>query len=91
MIALRPARKERLDEIAKATNRSEEEIVEEAISSYPDEAAPQGSEHDAQLAALRQELAPALEAIERGEGVPFDAATLKAEGRRRMASRSEAG
>jgi putative addiction module CopG family antidote len=43
------------------------------------------SERTRQLEALRQEIQPALDRLDRGEGKPFNVEAIKAEGRRLLA------
>lgn len=47
-------------------------------------------ERERRLEALREELRPALEQLDRGEREPMDAEAIKAEGRRQLAERGKA-
>jgi antitoxin ParD1/3/4 len=46
-------------------------------------------EREDRLRALRREITPALEQLDRGEGKPLDAEAIKARGRRRLAAETE--
>jgi len=43
-------------------------------------------EREARLQALRDDILPALEQLDRGEGEPLDAEAIKAKGRQRLAA-----
>lgn len=68
-------------EIASGRYRSEEDLVCEGLRLL--------RERERRLRALRQDVEPALEQLDRGEGEPLDAERIKARGRRGLAARGK--
>jgi antitoxin ParD1/3/4 len=63
------------EEVASGKYRSEEEVVCAGLRLL--------REREARLQALRNDVLPALEQLDRGEGQPLDAESIKARGRKR--------
>lgn len=70
------------DEVASGKYRSEEEVVCAALRLL--------REREARLQALRDEILPALEELDRGEGRPLDVEAILAWGRQRLAATGRA-
>jgi antitoxin ParD1/3/4 len=68
-------------EIASGKYRSEEDLVCEGLRLL--------RERERRLQALREEIGPALEQLDRGEGKPLNAEEIKARGRKRLAARGK--
>lgn len=68
-------------EIASGRYQSEEDVVREGLRLL--------RERDRRLQALREDIQPALEQLDRGEGEPLDAESIKARGRKRLAARGK--
>jgi antitoxin ParD1/3/4 len=68
-------------EIASGRYGSEDDVICEALRLL--------RERDERLEALRADIRPALEQLERGEGKPLDGDAIKARGRQRLAAKSE--
>ncbi len=68
-------------ELASGKYQSEEDMVCAGLQLLRD--------RDARLRALRQDVRPALEQLDRGEREPLDAESIKARGRKRLAERGK--
>ena len=68
-------------EIASGRYQSEEDVVREGLRLL--------RERDRRLQALREDIQPALEQLDRGEGERLDAESIKARGRKRLAARGK--
>ena len=68
-------------EIASGKYRSEEDLLCAGLRLL--------RERERRLQALREDIKPALEQLDRGEGEPLDAESIKARSRKRLAARGE--
>ena len=70
-------------EIASGKYRSEEDLLCAGLRLL--------RERERRLQALREDVEPALEQLDRGEGKPLDAESIKARGRGRLAAKGDQG
>ncbi len=68
-------------EVASGKYRSEEDVVCEGLRLL--------REREGRLQALREDIEPALEQLDRGEGGPLDAESIKTRGRKRLAAKGK--
>ena len=68
-------------EVASGKYRSEEDLLCAGLRLL--------RERERRLQALREDIKPALEQLDRGEGEPLDAESIKARSRKRLAARGE--
>ena len=68
-------------EVASGKYQSEEDVVCQGLRLL--------REREQRLQALREDIQPALEQLDRGEGEPFDAEGVKARGRKRLAAKGD--
>lgn len=70
-------------EIASGKYQSEAEVICEGLRTL--------RERERRLEALRKDVQAGLDQLDRGEGAPLDAESIKARGRQRLASGGETG